>query len=89
MFEYRPRAARGDPSREAASPQAPIDRLGNHTSGLVWKPRISPLRDTIGARNDRKLEVIMDLPASSMGVAILAIEAIVVAAQPHEGAIAP
>jgi hypothetical protein len=66
--------------REAASPQAPIDGLGNYMSGSVRKPRISPLGDMTKARNDRKLGFLMDLPASSMGATILATEAIVVAA---------
>ena len=37
------------------------------------------------ARNDRKLGVLMDLPASSTGATILANKAIVVVAQPTEG----
>ena len=37
------------------------------------------------ARNDHKPGVLMDSPASSMGVAILATEAIVVIAHPNEG----
>ena len=80
MSEYQPKTARGDPSREAASPQAPIDGFGNYTSGSVEKPRISPLGDMTKARNDRKLGVLMDLPASSTGTAIMAIEAIVMVA---------
>jgi hypothetical protein len=43
------------------------------------------MRDMTGARNDCKLEVLMDLPASSTGVAILANEAIIVTAHPNEG----
>ena len=35
--------------REAASPLAPTDGLGNYMSGLVRKPRISPLGDMTGA----------------------------------------
>ena len=66
--------------REAASPRALIDGLWNYTSGSVKKPRISPLGDMTKARNDCKLGVLMDLPASSTGMAILANEAIVVAA---------
>jgi len=80
MSEYQPRAAHGDPMREAASPRAPIDGFGNYTSGSVGKPRISPLGDMTKARNDRKLGVLMDLPISSTGTTILATEAIVVAA---------
>jgi hypothetical protein len=38
-----------------------------------------------GAPNDRKPGVLMDLPVSSTSVAILANEAIVVAAQPTKG----
>ena len=46
----------------------------------------SPLwGDMTGAWNDRKPEVLTDLPASSTGVVILANEAIVVTAQPNEG----
>jgi hypothetical protein len=37
----------------------------------------------IRTQNDRKLGVLMDLPTSSMGVAILANEAIVVIAHPN------
>ena len=85
MSEYRPRAARGDPPREAASPQAPNDGLGNYTSGSVGNPRISPLGDMTKARNDRKLGVLTDLPASSTSAAILATEVIVVTAHPNEG----
>jgi hypothetical protein len=66
--------------RETASPQAPIDGLRNYTRGSVEKPSISPLGDMIGARNDHKSRVLMDLPASSTGAAILANEAIVVIA---------
>ena len=71
--------------REAASPQAPIDWLRNYTSSSIEKPRISPLGDMTKAWNDCKLRVLTDLPASSTGMAILANEAIVVAAQPIEG----
>jgi hypothetical protein len=42
------------------------------------------MRDMTGAWNDCKLEVLMDLPASSTGAAILANEAIVVTAHPNE-----
>jgi hypothetical protein len=85
MFEYRPRAVRGDPKREAVSPRALIDELGIHTSGLVNKPRISPLGDMIGAPNDRKPRVLTGLLPSSTGAAILANEAIIMAAQPTKG----
>ena len=85
MSEYRPPAARGDPTREAASPRSPIDGLGNYTSGLVRKPRISPLGDMTGAQNDHKPRVLMDLAASSTGAAILANEDIIVIAHPNEG----
>ena len=88
MSEYQPRAAHGDPSREATSPQVLIDGLRNYTTSLAKKPRIYPLGDMTKARNDRKLVVLMDLPACSMGAAILATEAIVIAAQPTEGTIA-
>jgi hypothetical protein len=84
MSEYRSRAARGDPPREAASPRAPTDRLGNYTSGSNRKLRISPLGDMTEARNDRKPMVLMDLPISSTGAAILATEDIVVTAHPNE-----
>ena len=58
----------------------PIDRLENYTSGSVRKLRISPLGDMIGAWNNRKPRVLTVLPASSMGVAILVYEAIIVTA---------
>ena len=54
-------------------------------SGSVRKSRISPLRDMIGAWNDRKLGVLVDLPASSTSAVILAKEAIIVIAQPNKG----
>jgi hypothetical protein len=85
MSEYRPRATHGDPLRVAASPRAPIDGLRNHTSGSVWKPRISPLGDTTRTWNNRKLGLLTDLPASSTGAAILATEAIVITAHSHKG----
>ena len=53
-------------------------RLRNYTSGLVVKPRISPLGDMTGARNDHKTRILTGLPASSTGAAILANEAILV-----------
>jgi hypothetical protein len=71
------------------SPRALKDRLKNYTSGLVRKPRISPLGDMTRARNDRKPGVLTYLPASSTGVPILANEAIVVIAHPHEGPKSP
>ena len=71
--------------REAASLGAPTDGLANYTSGSDGKPRISPLEDMTRARNDRKARVLMDLPASSTGTAILDIEAIIVPAHPNEG----
>jgi hypothetical protein len=89
MFEYRPQAARGDPLREAASPQAPIEGLGNYTSGLVRKPRISSLGDMTRPWNDHKPGVLMDLLTSSMGAAILATEAIIVATHQIEGPYSP
>ena len=49
-------------------------------SGSVGKPRISPLGDMTGARNDRKPRVLTDLPTSSMGLTILDNEAIVLTA---------
>ena len=58
-----------------------IDGLRNYTSGSIEKTRISPLGDMTGAWNDYKPRVLMDLPASSMGAAILANKAIVVVAQ--------
>ena len=67
------------------SPQAPIDGLGNYTCGSDKKPRISPLGDMTKARNNRKLGVLTDLPASSTGAVILATEAIIVTAHPNEG----
>jgi hypothetical protein len=51
-------------------------------SGSIKKPRIFPLGDMTKAQNDHKLGVLMDLLASSMGEAILATEAIVVATSP-------
>ena len=54
-------------------------------SGRVGMPRISPLGDMTKAWNDHKFGVLMDLPASRMGVAILANEAIIMVAQPTEG----
>jgi hypothetical protein len=71
--------------REVASPRVLIDGHGNYTSGSVRKPRISPLGDMTRAQNDRKPRVLTDLPTSSMGVAILANEAIIVIAQPNKG----
>ena len=67
------------------SPRAPTNRLGNYTSGSVGKPRISLLEDMTWAWNDRKAKVLTNLPASSMGMAILATEAIIVPAHPNEG----
>jgi hypothetical protein len=63
----------------------PIDGLGNYTSGSIGKPRISPLGDMTGAWNDHKHGVLTDLPASSMGVTIMATEVIIVTAHPNEG----
>jgi hypothetical protein len=63
----------------------PIDGLGNYTSGSIRKPRISLLGDMTEAQNDHKPWVLMDLPASSMGAAILSNEAIVVRTYPNEG----
>ena len=71
--------------REAASPRVLMDGLKNYTSGSVRKLRISPLGDMTGAWNDCKPGVLMDLPVSSMGTAILDNEAIVVIAHPNEG----
>ena len=85
MSEYRPRAASGDPSMEAASPRAPNDGLGNNSSGSVRKLRISLIGEMTRAWNDHKPGVLTDLPASSMDAAILANEAIVMVAQPIEG----
>ena len=85
MSEYRPRATHGNPLREATSPRALIDGLRIYTSASTGKPRISPLGDMTGARNDRKPRVLTDSPASSMGAVILATEAIVVTAHPNEG----
>jgi hypothetical protein len=85
MFEYWPRAAHGDPPREAASPQASIDRLENYTNGSFRKPRISPSGNMTRAWNDYKPRVLTDLPTSSMGVAILATKAIIVTTHPNEG----
>ena len=70
--------------KEAASPRAPIDELGNYTSGTIRKPRISPLGDMTGARNDHKLRVLTNLPTCSTGIAILANEAIIIIAHPNE-----
>ena len=41
------------------------------------------------AWNDHKPEVLMDLPVSSMGTAILATEAIIITAYPNEGPKSP
>jgi hypothetical protein len=70
-------------------PRAPIDGLGNYTSGSVGKLRISPLGDMTRAWNDRKPRVLMGSPASSTGVAILATETIVVTTHPNEGPKSP
>ena len=70
---------------ELMSPQVLTDRHRNYMSGSVMKPRIYPLGDMIGAWKDRKPRVLMDLPASSTGTAILDIEAIIVPAHPNEG----
>jgi hypothetical protein len=72
-------------NKEAASPRALNDGLRNYTSGSVGKPRISPLGDMARARNDHKLGVLTDIPASGTGVTILATEAIVITAHPNEG----
>jgi hypothetical protein len=66
--------------REVASPWVPTNGLRNYTSGMARKPRISPLGDMAEAWNDQKPRVLIELPASSTGVAILANEAIVVIA---------
>ena len=62
------------------SPQVPTDGLRNYTSGSVRKPWISPLGDMTRAWNDHKPRVLTDLPASNIGVAILANKAIVIIA---------
>jgi hypothetical protein len=85
MSKYRPRGTRGDPPREVVSTRAPTDGVRNYTSGLAKKPRISPLEDMIGARNDHKPEVLTDLPISSTGAVILATEAIIIIAHAKEG----
>jgi hypothetical protein len=54
-------------------------------SGSIEKLRISPLGDMTKARNDRKLGILMDLPANSIGAAILVNKVIIVVAQPIEG----
>jgi hypothetical protein len=54
-------------------------------SGLIRKPRISPLGDMTGAQNNHKPRVLMDLPARSMGVEILANEAIIITTHPNKG----
>jgi hypothetical protein len=54
--------------------------LRNYMSGSAEKPKISPLEDMTGARNDRKPGVLTNSPASSTGAAILATKAIVVVA---------
>ena len=71
--------------REAVSPRVPTDELRNYISVLVGKLRISPLGDMTRAQNDCKTMVLTDLPASSMGVMILANETIIVTAHPNEG----
>ena len=70
--------------REAASPRVLMDGLKNYTSGSVRKLRISPLGDMTEAQNDHKPGVLMDLPASSTGVVILATKAIVIIAHHNE-----
>ena len=85
MSEYRPRAASGDPSMEAASPRAPNDGLGNNSSGSVRKLRISLIGEMTRVWNDHKPGVLTDLPASSTGAVTLATEAIIVIAHPIEG----
>ena len=67
------------------SPRVLIDGLRNYTGGSIGKPRISPLVDMTGARNNHKPRVLTDLPASSKGAAILATEAIIVTTHPNEG----
>jgi hypothetical protein len=89
MSEYQPRATRGDPLREAASPRAPTDGFRNYISGSARKPRISPLEDMIGARNDHKPEVLTDLPITSTSAIILATEAILVTTHANEGPKSP
>jgi hypothetical protein len=58
-------------------------------SGSAGKPRISPLGDMTGARNDHKPKVLTDSPTSSTGAAILSTEAIIVMAHPNEGPKSP
>ena len=89
MSKYQPRAAHGDPSRETASPRASIDGFRNYTSGSVRKPRISPLGDKTGAWNDRNPRVLIDLLVSSMGMEVLATEAMVITTYPNEGPKSP
>jgi hypothetical protein len=54
-------------------------------SGSVRKPRISPLGDMTGARNNCNPEDLTDSPVSSTGMAIVPTEAIVVTAHPNKG----
>ena len=80
MSEYQLQLLVVKKMREVVSPLAPIDGLGNYTSGSVKKSRISPLGNMTMARNDCKLGVLTNLPTSSIGTTILANEAIVVEA---------
>jgi hypothetical protein len=61
MFEYSLRATRGDPTREAVSPRAPTDGLENYTSGSIQEAEDLPSRDMIGAQNNHKPEVLINL----------------------------
>ena len=73
------------PTREAAIHRVPTDGLRNYTSGSIGKPRIFPLGDMTRARNDRKPGVLMDLPVSRTGAAILANETIIVTTHSNKG----
>ena len=66
--------------REVAITQVPTKWAWELYEWLGQEVEDLPSRDMTGARNDRKPEVLKDLPPSSMGVVILANEAIIVTA---------
>jgi hypothetical protein len=52
---------------------------------LGWEAKDHSSGDMIGAHNDRKPGVLMDLPTSSIGMMILATQAITVTTHPNKG----
>ena len=58
-------------------------------SGSTRNPRISLLGDMTEARKDRKPEILMNSPASSMDTMILVTEDIIVTTHPNEGPKSP